>query len=87
MTRTRQRKRVDVLTVVRACHELLAKTDGVLALGDAIKDLEVLLRDALGKSSEGSSGRTRTNTHASGKVHLHAEDADILGARAGGHDD
>ena len=47
MGRTGQCKRVDVLAVVAACHELLAKTDGVLALGDVVEDLELLLRDAL----------------------------------------
>ena len=45
--RTVQREGVDVLAVVTASHELLAKTNGVLALGDVVEDLELLLRDAL----------------------------------------
>ena len=44
---TGQREGVDVLPVVRARHELLAETDGVLALGDTVEDLKVLLGDAL----------------------------------------
>ena len=47
MGRTVQREGVDVLAVVAACHELLAKTDGVLALGDTVELLELLLGDAL----------------------------------------
>ena len=47
MGRTGQCKRVDILAVVAACHELLAKTNGVLALGDAVEHLKLLLRDAL----------------------------------------
>lgn len=38
---------VDILAVVCARHVLLAKPDGVLALGDAIEDFKVLLRYAL----------------------------------------
>ena len=41
--RTGEREGVDVLAVVAAGHELLAKTDGVLALCDTVKDLELLL--------------------------------------------
>ena len=44
---TGQREGVDVLPVVAACHELLAKTDGVLALRHTVELLERLLRDAL----------------------------------------
>ena len=40
-------ERVDVFSVVGASHVLLAETDGVLALGDAVKVLELVLRDAL----------------------------------------
>ena len=40
---------VDVLAVVTARHELLAKTNGVFALGYIVKHLELLLGDALGK--------------------------------------
>ena len=47
MGRTGQCKRVNILAVVAACHELLAKTNGVLALGNTIELLELLLRDTL----------------------------------------
>jgi hypothetical protein len=47
MVRTSERKGVDVLTVIRAGHELLSKTNGVLALGDTVEHLEILLGDAL----------------------------------------
>ena len=44
---TRQGEGVDIFTVVAARHELLAETNSVLALGDIVEDLELLLRDAL----------------------------------------
>ena len=43
---------VDVLAVIAACHELLAKTDSVLALGDVVEDFELLFRNALCGLSE-----------------------------------
>ena len=47
--RTGERKGVDILAVVTASHELLAETDSVLALGNVVEHLELLLRDALGR--------------------------------------
>ena len=54
---TVQRKRVDILEVVAAGHELLAEADGVLALGGAIEVLERVLRDALEQSASARSGK------------------------------
>lgn len=51
-TPTAQSKGVDVLPVVCAGHVLLAKTNGVLALGDAVENLKILLRDALREVKE-----------------------------------
>ena len=45
---TSQGEGVDVLPVIASRHELLAKTDGVLALGDVVEDFEFLFRNALG---------------------------------------
>ena len=45
--RTCQREGVDVLPVVGASHVLLSKANGVLALGDTIKDFKVFFGDAL----------------------------------------
>jgi hypothetical protein len=47
MGRTGEGKGVDVFAVVTAGHELLAKADGVLALGNTVEDLKILLRNAL----------------------------------------
>ncbi|KAI0766070.1 hypothetical protein BC629DRAFT_906825 [Irpex lacteus] len=46
-TRTGQEESVDVLPVVAAGHELLAETNGILALGDAVELFELFLGDAL----------------------------------------
>ncbi len=46
-TRTGQEESVDVLPVVAAGHELLAETNSVLALGNAVELLELFLGDAL----------------------------------------
>jgi hypothetical protein len=40
--RTRQGERVDVLSVVCACHVFLAKANGVFALGDTVELLQGL---------------------------------------------
>ena len=53
---TCQREGVDVLSVVAARHEALAKTDGVLALGYTVEDLELLLRDALSAPTRAALG-------------------------------
>ncbi len=50
--RTGEGEGVDVLAIVTACHELLTKTNGILALGDAVEDFELLLRNALCELSE-----------------------------------
>lgn len=47
---TRKSERVDVLSVIGACHELLSQTDGVLALGDTIEFFQFLFGDALIKA-------------------------------------
>ena len=44
---TGERKRVDVLAVIAASHELLAEADSVLALGYVVELLELLLGDTL----------------------------------------
>jgi hypothetical protein len=44
---TGERKRVDVLSVVGAGHELLTQTDGVLALGNTVEFFKFFFRDAL----------------------------------------
>lgn len=54
MPRTCEEERVDVLPVVAAGHVLLPETDGVLALGHAVKLLQLLLGDALGARTEQS---------------------------------
>ena len=82
--RTGEREGVDVLAVVAAGHELLAKTDGVLALGDVVEDLELLLGNALCAESTVSTNRRTLHaldTHTLGEVHLEGEDADVLWTR------
>ena len=59
----------------------MAETDGVLALGDVVEDLELLLRDALLERQSCDSPDIRRETYALGEVHLHGEDTDILRAR------
>ena len=44
---TCERERVDIFTVVCASHVLLAKTNCVFALGNAIENFELLLGNAL----------------------------------------
>lgn len=78
--RTGESDGVDVLAVVEAGHVLLAEADGVLALGDAVKGLELLLRDALLSSISASPNLQDLNTYASREVHLHGKDTDVLGA-------
>lgn len=51
-SRTVEGKRLNVLEVIGEGHELVAKTDGVLALGDAVKLLEVGVGDGLGVKRE-----------------------------------
>ena len=50
--RTSQEEGVDVLAVVAARHVLLSETDRVLALGDTVELLELLLGDALHTTSD-----------------------------------
>lgn len=59
----------------------MAKTNGVLALGHIVEDLELLLRDALFSISASATFGQRMPTHSAGKVHLHGEDTDVLGTR------
>jgi hypothetical protein len=82
---TCEQEGVDVLTVVAACHVLLAEANRVFALGDAVKGLELFLGDTLqnGRWSEPhvlcSSVCQQVSTHPLRKVHFHCEDADVLG--------
>lgn len=55
------------------------EADGVLALGDAVKDLEVLLGDALCRVSTTREDADADATDALWKVHFHCEDADVGG--------
>ena len=81
--RTGERERVDVLAVVATGHVLLAKTNSVLALRDAVKDLEGFFGDALyihvrSETNVPRQCKKNKSTHAAGEVHLNSENTDVL---------
>ena len=47
MIRTCKRKRLDIFAVIRESHVMLAETDRVLALGNAVEVFQLIFLNAL----------------------------------------